>query len=206
MKRYLPLLISLTLLTTLAAADAIHVWSNGQTLRTTDLNANFAHVHTLMVGGGLQGTPHNLLVDSDISSSANIQLSKIQHSGIFPRAWASFAAGTRASPCDGLATADTQCTVGTSTNVTRVSSLGSTGTYQIFLNYLPTDSNYLVQVTTHRNSLAGDTLGYQCDVAGMGVGTLYVNASSSPQITIACGDTASDAVNMTFDFVVYDDN
>ena len=68
------------------AAGTIKVWSSGQALTAADLNANFSHIHGLMVGG------HGArLVDADVSGSADIAQSKVH--GLttavasVPRAW-----------------------------------------------------------------------------------------------------------------------
>ncbi len=72
MRKHLPVILALTIFATLATAGAIKSWASGETLHSADLNANFNHIHNLMVGG------HGArLVDADVSSSANIAQSKI---------------------------------------------------------------------------------------------------------------------------------
>lgn len=78
---------------------AIKSWSSGETLRSTDLNANFSHIHGLMVGG------HGArLVDADVSSSAALSHSKLATPALVPKAWARINANC-AFPCSETITA-----------------------------------------------------------------------------------------------------
>lgn len=73
---------------------AIKTWNTGEGLRSQDLNSNFAHIHTLMVGG------HGArLVDADVSSSAAISHSKLATPALVPKAWAKISANCGGTPC-----------------------------------------------------------------------------------------------------------
>lgn len=66
-----------------AIASSIHTWSSGDVLDASDLNANFAHIHNLMVGG------HGArLVNADVSSSAAIAHTKLATPQLLPIMWA----------------------------------------------------------------------------------------------------------------------
>lgn len=86
-------LVILGLMSTLAVASAIKVWSPGDVLSTTDLNANFSHIHSLMVGG------HGArLVDADVSGSAALSHSKLATPGVVAKSVIIVGAGT-STPC-----------------------------------------------------------------------------------------------------------
>lgn len=74
-------------------AGPIKVWSVGEYLTSTDLNANFQHIHTTMVGG------HGpRLMNSDVNSNARIAHSKLANPGVLPKLWA-IVANCTSSPC-----------------------------------------------------------------------------------------------------------
>lgn len=81
-KLQLAAIFTLSLVTGMAFAGSIKSWSNGQTLTAADLNANFNHIHGLMVGG------HGArLVDADVSGSAAIASSKLAQGSGIADAW-----------------------------------------------------------------------------------------------------------------------
>lgn len=76
---------------TVALAGPIKVWVAGETITASDINANFAHIHNLMVGS------HGArLVNADVSASAAIAHSKLATPALLPKA-----IGARVLPCDG---------------------------------------------------------------------------------------------------------
>lgn len=80
MKKWTPTLLAIIVLATGAVAGSIKVWNTSDFLSANDLNANFAHIHGLMVGG------HGpRLVNADVSAAANIDLSKINVGNLLPR-------------------------------------------------------------------------------------------------------------------------
>lgn len=97
MKNFKLALLSTFILSVIAGgvmAGSIKVWSNGQTLTASDLNANFAHIHGLMVGG------HGpRLVDADVSGSAAIQSSKLSQGAGIADGWAYLSGTCAAGTC-----------------------------------------------------------------------------------------------------------
>lgn len=82
----------------LAVASPIKTWIVGEVISYTDLNANFLHIHSLMVGG------HGpRLVNADVSASAAISHSKLATPALVPKIWAQVANCT-ANPCTVSAT------------------------------------------------------------------------------------------------------
>ncbi len=76
-------------------ASAIKTWTT-ETLRYSDLNSNFEHIHNTMVGG------HGArLVNSDVSASAAIAHSKLATPALVPKlfAFTSNSAACAADPC-----------------------------------------------------------------------------------------------------------
>lgn len=119
-----------------ALATSLKVWSTGEVLRSSDLNANFSALNLDKVGGG------KLLVDADVSASASIAGSKTAFYRYLPRAW------TRCTLC----TAGT-CVCDVTHGVTSVTYGGATGTYVVVLSSTLTDVSYAVMATG--NGVAG---------------------------------------------------
>jgi len=80
LKRWAPTVLPILVIASMAIGGAIKTWSNSDFLNAVDLNSNFSHIHTTMVGG------HGpRLVDSDVSSNANIAWTKINTGARVPR-------------------------------------------------------------------------------------------------------------------------
>lgn len=76
-------ILGAVLLAAVAGAGSIKVWSTGEYITSTDINANFAHIHNQMVGG------HGArLVNADVSSAAAISHAKMATPSVLPKAWA----------------------------------------------------------------------------------------------------------------------
>ncbi len=119
-------ILAAVLIAGLANAAAIKVWVSGELLRYTDLNANFAHIHNLMVGG------HGArLVNADVSTTAAIAHSKLAVPALVPKAFAAVfstcAAGT--------------CTIDSSSRVTSIT-WAAAGQYLITLAYTPVNASF----------------------------------------------------------------
>lgn len=157
-------------------SGAIKTWSSGETLTSADLNANFQHIHNLMVGG------HGArLVDSDISSLANISSSKLAAYRALPRAW------VYATNCTGAS-----CTVSASYNVTSIARSGA-GRYTVTLSY--TATNVVFAVVCSENSVAAVSLAFVDAVP-----------ASTTTFGMALNDTAGTPVDRNFSCVVYDND
>lgn len=82
MKQNLKLAAAFFLSAAIAWAGTIKVWGTNDVLTAADLNANFAHIHNLMVGG------HGpRLVNADVASGAAIAYTKVVASPYAPTAW-----------------------------------------------------------------------------------------------------------------------
>lgn len=75
-------ILAAVLLAAVASAGSIKVWTTGEYITAATINANFAHIHNLMVGG------HGpRLVNADVSGSAAISHSKLATPALLPKAW-----------------------------------------------------------------------------------------------------------------------
>lgn len=159
-----------------ANAGTIKVWASNSVITAADLNANFQHIHSLMVGG------HGArLVDADVSPTAAIRFEKIA-GFTSPKAY-----GSLSTACDTTVTG--ACAGLEGSHVTAVESNSTTGTLRVTLDYTPADTNFAVMIS-------GNLAGFCYPV------TL---ATSAPQIILTCRDSASVVVNTArVAFVVYD--
>lgn len=159
----------------LASAGAIKSWSAGDTLSTTDVNANFTHIHNTMVGGH-----GGRLVNADVNALANIGYTKIQNGRGIARAWADVESTCSSTPC----------TVDESLNITSISRSGA-GTYTVTLNYTATDNVFSVFVQSHTSTAI---------CWGTSASTTTVSVACS-DYDAAIGPTATDAA---FSVIVLD--
>jgi hypothetical protein len=159
-------------------------WSSGQTLTSTNLNDTIAHIHNTFSAG---------IVDAHINASAAIAHSKLATPALVPKAW-----GVVTSNCTGSAAAGTACT-NTNSRVTGVVTKGSNGQYCVQLAYTPTDTAFVVQVTSHT---AADVC--IADTRSTG-GTLC--SSTTQHFLVKCFDYTGAAADVNqFSFTVLDDN
>ena len=102
-----------------AVASPIKTWIVGEVISYTDLNANFAHIHSLMVGG------HGpRLVNADVSANAHIAHNKLATPALIPKIWAQVA-NCSSNPCTVSATYG-------------VASVGWTSAGLMTVNFVPT--------------------------------------------------------------------
>lgn len=177
------LLVSSLGLSATAIAGAIHVWSSGEIIQATDLNAALLHIHSLMVGG------HGpRLVNADVSASAAIATSKLADGASIPKA---FAVVTGGSSIGTTCTSGT-CTLWNSHNVTSVTHV-STGVYQVVLAYTATDATYTVigSGIFSNSQMCQPALQSNMTTAGF---------------RISCTDTSNSPQDGEFSFLVVDDN
>jgi hypothetical protein len=168
-------LIILSLLATAGTAGAIKVWSTGETLTASQLNANFSHIHSLMVGG------HGArLVNADVSTSAAIASTKLANGSGIPKYWVSLAYSGA-----GCGTAVSACTVTGATGVT-VTGTG-VGLYQV--GGIVATVPYGVVL-----SLKGDGTARICDTVNYAATT----------VDIVCRTAAGAAVDVGFSLIVMD--
>jgi hypothetical protein len=132
LKSYAAAIAVALLLTMVAVASPIKVWIQGDALTSADLNANFQHIHNLMVGS------HGpRLVDGDVSSSAGIKYSKMESQNPVARAW-----GTLHCPAGGAG-----CTMAAGRNSLNISSASGNFGF-ITVNYGGVSSGVFLVVTT----------------------------------------------------------
>jgi hypothetical protein len=173
---------TLMLVGAIATAGSIKTWNTADTLTASDLNANFQHIHNNMVGG------HGArLVDADVSTSANINYTKLQNGRGIARAFAALSASACGTPAT--------CTLAESMNITSVVGTASTGVYTVTLAYTATDSNFVIVASP--GSAGGSTAG---------VITCTGLATSTTTAQIVCYDAAGAAQDSNFTFVVFDNN
>jgi hypothetical protein len=174
---YIGALVALTV-TVGVNAGSIKTWTT-ETLRYSDLNSNFEHIHNTMVGG------HGArLVDADVSSSAAISHSKMATPALLPKAWANM---------NNAACAAGNCTLNASSGVSSVA-FSATGRYTVTLSTTRANANYAVVLT---------------DVyTGSALARCVINAAKSTTgFSVACFNTNTGAdINSAFDFVVMDND
>lgn len=154
----------LVLATATAIAGSIKVWNSGEVLTSSDLNANFAHIHNVMVGG------HGArLVNADVNASAAIAHSKLATPALLPKAWA-YASTT--------CTAGT-CTLAASSMVTSVT-FDSTGVYTLTRTTASADNFAAI--------LCNCTVpGLYCSTEGTGVSTVQARCFDAAGVATNSG-------------------
>lgn len=159
-------ILAVVLLAIGATASSIKVWSTGEYLTSTDINANFAHIHSLMVGG------HGArLLNADVSGSAAIAHSKLATPTLVPKAWAAISSCTGAT--DG-GTGDT-CTLIDSSGITSIIA-GVTGTYTVtyptrsgtYIGVFATAYSATAEAACHVYSVSTTTVVLKCVVPSTG--------------------------------------
>jgi hypothetical protein len=186
------ILLSLFLPAGAALATAIKSWTTGETVRASDLNANFTHLHNTTVG-----THGTRLVNADVSTTAAIAHSKLATPAVVPKAFAlvGMPAGV-STPCAGAAAAGTACTINTSSRVTSVLSHGTNGTYRVILSYTPANALFSPLVTSHTASIYCNALG-----------TFTITGTSAvPHFFVECRTDANVLTDAAFSFLVMDND
>lgn len=150
-------------------AQTLHTWTTGQVVTATDLNANFTALKNGKVGSGVQA------VNTDISSSAAINHSKLATPALVPRAWATVTAN-----CTGSAAVSPACTLGDSSQVASITPNIVTGEFRLTLSYTPTNSSFAVIVTSHTTT---------------SVCMAHQRQTAAPQAIITCFDYAGAALD-----------
>lgn len=171
----------------LILTGAIKTWQSGENINVADLNSNFQHIHSLMVGGH-----GGRLVDADVNSSANISSSKLAAYRQIPVAW-------------GFVTCviGNVCTLGDSVNIASLSSI-TTGQYRITLNYTATDIKYAVTMGTDDDNVDGGAP----NVAGCYASAFPGVSRTVTTFDVFCSSVTSfnPVVPYSFSFAVFDGN
>lgn len=173
-----------------AYAGAIKTWNTNDTLRSTDLNANFDHIHNRMVGG------HGArLIDSDVNASAAISHTKLKQPGLIPKAMAAIVA------CDGAAAGGTACAGAfNGTNVASIQANGAAGVYRVNLSFNPPNTGYMAMVTCFNAT--------SCYCTTDTYSTTTAVFPGAPHFYVRCWDGAVPAAinNVGFIVTVYDND
>jgi hypothetical protein len=167
-------------------SPAFTIFSNGQTLTASALNANFAHLHNTLAGG---------ITDANIAPNAAISASKIASNPLVPRAMGF--AGTRTgnsgggNQCVGPA-GGVRCP-GVQVGAEVWTKAGcSDGCYEIRLGFTPKNQarNLVVQTTP-------ENMGVFCKPT--------VNTDTPTSITVNCYTVFGDTMyNAAFNFVIWE--
>jgi hypothetical protein len=122
-----------------ALAGPIKVWSSGEILSAADINANFSHIHSLMVGG------HGArLVDADVSATANIVHSKLATPVLIPKAVAA-----TSNDCNVIGACATDYNQGFSS----IAALSTTGSYRYTFATARPNTGYGIHIGTDANTV-----------------------------------------------------
>lgn len=170
-----------------AVAGYIKVWGPGDTFMSQDINGNFAHIHSLMVGG------HGArLVNADVSPSAGIAHSKLASPGLIPRL-----TGTMLSVC-------TVASCNWTTRTGFAAAFGRTGTGQYSLAFATARPNnvYSPVATSIGDGIVAPSRD-RCAVYG----TTFLTTGFSIMCTRRVFDGGVDeAVDVPFTVTVMDDD
>lgn len=178
---------AILLIAVVALAGPIKVWSAGEVITANDLNANFQHIHNVMVGG------HGArLMNVDVNASAGISHSKLATPALLPKV----VAGTY-SPCDG-GTCYWNVSSGLGSTFTR----GAIGQYTVTFASARSNANYIPIVTAVGE---GTNSPYNMHCGP-------VPTFSTTAFGIQCGLNVTDGgglvgpADLPFSVVVFDDN
>lgn len=164
MNKYKIGLLASALVALLASASSLKTWTVGETVTYSDLNANFSHIHSLMVGG------HGpILTNADVSSSAAISHDKLATPKLLPKLWGQIT-------CSGSCSATEQSPASGSGGITSVT-YTSAGVYVV--NFAArSDANFAVLVNSttsgsadavcHGWPLSTSTVAIRCITASTG--------------------------------------
>lgn len=187
MKKRIIIIVAVCTAAVITLAGPVKSWSAGETIVSSDINANFQHIHNLMVGG------HGArLVNSDVSGSAAIAHSKLATPSLIPKAF-----GIMSPACDGGTCAWTLQQGFTST-VTRVAN----GQYDLFFQTTRADAVYapLISVT--------DSIG----AANHANADCYTATQTTSKFRVLCTDQVQDGgparyfEDIPFSVTVFDNN
>lgn len=170
-----------------ALAGPIKTWNAGEVVTASDINANFQHIHNLMVGG------HGArLVNADVSASAGISHSKLATPALVPKAM-----GGIVTPCDG-GTCTWNVNSGFSSTITR----GSAGQYTLTFASARPNAAYVPIVTLTADGVNSYSL-MSCWANGSySTTTFLVNCAR----TVADGGSARFFDDAPFSVTVFDND
>lgn len=169
------------LIALVAVAGPIKTWSAGEVIVASDLNANFQHIHNLMVGG------HGArLVNSDVSASAGISHSKLATPALIPKAMGGVYVG-----CDGGT-----CGWNVNSGFASTFSRAAAGQYTLTFSAARSNANYVPLVSSIGNGVTSPVT-YKCSATP---------TFSTTAFGVRCGIPGGADQDVPFSVVVFDDN
>jgi hypothetical protein len=149
-----------------ALAGPIKTWQAGEVITANDINANFQHIHNLMVGG------HGArLVNADVNANAGIAHSKLATPVLLPKA-----AALLSSNCNVVGACATDYNQGFSS----IQALTTTGSYRFTFSATRPNFGYGIIVQPHIPATANIPLCYVTAVLG---GSFDVQCLASSSLT-----------------------
>lgn len=170
-------------------SPSMPTFAAGNRLTYQNLVDALNHLHATFSGG---------VVDAHLSSSAAIQHSKLQTPALVAKAWLS-----TTTACDGAGVVGTDCTTGvehskflatsggagSGNSALEAGGGGTAGIYNLTLSFNPTNTNYVIVVTS-------GTAGVYCSTT--------TRATTAPHIAITCRNDAGTATNANLMVAMFD--
>ena len=170
-----------------AVAGPIKTWSAGEVIVASDLNANFQHIHNLMVGG------HGArLVNSDVSASAGISHSKLATPALLPKAMGGVVTACTSGPCSW----------GFNSGHSNTFARASAGNYTMTLSSARANATYGIQVTCGGSASSG-AVPCTCSIRNSTITTTTYQVDCS--VVVTDGGVSQNA-DVAFTVAVFDDN
>lgn len=186
MNKWKHVLVAVLAAAVVSDAGPVKVWSSGEILTAGDINANFSHIHNLMVGG------HGArLVNADVSATASIAHSKLATPTLIPKAVAQIS-----TICNVVGACPTAFNVGFS----GVAATTTTGAYRFTFSNARPNTDYVVSIPIHINATVNIPYCYV---------TTYNTASFDVQCLSSSSPTSMSTMSNTpqrIGVVVYDND
>jgi hypothetical protein len=171
----LPWIIGLPSMAHTSSPNTFYTFATNERLTAEKLNTNFSHLHSTLTGG---------IKDENISTSAAIQITKLDKYGYIPRVFGQV--GATSSPCNG-AVAGTSCALYNVRGITSVVGVGTAGRYDVTMT-----------------TFAG--VNYPLVFVSSGDGTVFCSASpptsAATVIPVSCWSHAGVATNAVFSIMI----
>jgi len=182
MKKWLPVAVAILISSTLVLAGTIKVWGSGDLLTSTDLNANFAHIHNTMVGGH-----GSRLINADVHPLAAIAHSKMATPTLIPKMVVGIGTPSPSTVCSVNGTCAQFMAAGLPVTVTRTAA----GVYGVTWTVVRPNQTYLPLVNM---------------VFAAGPGYCGAQAPLAAGFTVQCKDTTGTSQDAVVAVSVYDDD
>ncbi len=178
---------AILLIAVVALAGPIKVWSAGEVITANDLNANFQHIHNVMVGG------HGArLMNVDVNASAAIAHSKLATPALLPKAMGGVVTACSSGPCSW----------GFNSGHTTTFARASAGNYTMTLSNARSNVTYGIQATCGGSASSG-AVPCVCSIRNGTITTTTYQVDCS--VIITDGGVLQNA-DVAFTVAVFDDN